>query len=74
VRRCYQEQLAKQPGLGGKFTYAITTDAHGKVTAVRPVTPTSSPELDACVAKVISGITFSGGPTTMRFPFMFTSR
>ncbi len=69
-QRCYQDALKKTPTLAGRFVFTIAIDAKGKVTSVKS-DGTGALDLDTCIDKELRTATFSGGPTTVRFPLVF---
>ena len=76
IRFCYENELKKTPGLGGKLIVAITVAAAGNVTNAVVVTDTiGSHELTSCALAQIDAWRFPAipaGSVTFRAPFVFT--
>ena len=76
IRFCYENELKKAPGLGGKLIVAITVAAAGNVTNAVVVTDTiGSRELTSCALAQIEAWRFPAipaGSVTFRAPFVFT--
>ncbi len=76
IQFCYDNQLEKQAGLGGKLVVAITVAASGQVTDARVVRDTvGSPELVSCATSQILTWRFPAipeGVVTFQAPFIFT--
>jgi hypothetical protein len=60
--------------LHGPFVYQIEVDRKGKVTSARPYQPSIAPSFDRCIAGVIKGARFPGGPASVETPIAFDSR
>ena len=71
-KACFNRAIKKNPKLTGRFVYAFTIEATGKVSraAATAGTPESAP-VDTCIVAAIKRIGFpkSGGPTTINYPF-----
>jgi TonB family protein len=76
IRFCYENELKKKPGLGGKLVVAITVAAAGNVTEAAIVQDTlGSASLTACALAQIQAWRFPAipeGVVTFRAPFVFT--
>ena len=76
IRFCYENELKKKPGLGGKLVVAITVAAAGNVTEAVIVQDTlGSAALTQCAIAQIVAWRFpaiSQGVVTFRAPFVFT--
>lgn len=76
IRFCYENELKKTPGLGGKLIVAITVAASGQVTGAQVVTDSiGSRELTSCALAQIEAWKFPSipaGVVTFRAPFVFT--
>ena len=74
IRRCYEVQLEKQPGLSGRIDLSWTIAKDGQVTEL---TTKGLPEVAPCVAKVIKSIRFLPPHGTTQkvsdYPFVFRS-
>lgn len=73
LQACHTAALKKAPTLQGQFTYSISVAATGKVTKVvaRGATKQSA-ELDACMIKRLSALSFGPGTEqTINYPFIF---
>lgn len=76
IRFCYENELKKKPGLGGKLIVAITVAAAGNVTEAVIVQDTlGSAALTSCALAQIQAWRFPAipqGVVTFRAPFVFT--
>ncbi|MFN8178076.1 MAG: AgmX/PglI C-terminal domain-containing protein [bacterium] len=76
IRFCYENELKKQPGLGGKLVVAITVAATGNVSDAVVVQDTlGSAALTSCAMAQIKAWRFPvipQGSVTFRAPFVFT--
>lgn len=76
IQFCYDNELEKHPGLGGKFVVSITVTAAGHVSGAQVVKNTvGSPELTACALAQIETWRFPAipeGVVTFQAPFVFT--
>jgi hypothetical protein len=76
VRRCYERQLTKMPGLSGKVTVKLVIAADGTVSWAT-VKKGIHPEVDRCIETVISRLIFprpSGGAVLVSYPFILKAR
>ena len=76
VRSCYESELARTPGLGGKVTMQWTIDADGHVTQASTAdTQMNNAAVQACLASRIKGWSFprpkGGGIVVVNYPFVF---
>jgi TonB family protein len=76
IQFCYDNELKKQAGLGGKLVVSITVAAAGHVTGADVVKDTvGSPELVRCALAQIEAWKFPTipeGTVTFQAPFVFT--
>ncbi len=76
IRYCYDNELKKDPGLGGKLVFGITVAASGRVTDVAIVTDSvRSAALTSCATAQIEAWKFPvipEGVVTFHAPFVFT--
>jgi TonB family protein len=76
IQFCYENELKKAPGLGGRLVVAITVAAAGNVTEAAIVQDTvGSPALASCALAQIREWRFPvipDGVVTFRTPFIFT--
>jgi outer membrane biosynthesis protein TonB len=76
IQFCYDNELEKNPSLGGKLIVAITVAASGRVTEVAVVKDTlRSAALTACALAQIEAWKFAkvdAGEVTFQAPFVFT--
>lgn len=76
VRACYEKALEKDPKLEGRVIARFTIGPTG---AVVESTAEGMPAIDACIARVISKLTFPPPPPrkgsiTINYPFVFAPR
>jgi hypothetical protein len=69
---CFQRELNRNPKIasGGKLVVRFTIGADGRVTRV-VVTRAFDGAVDACVTRVILGLTFPRGAAVVTYPFVF---
>jgi TonB family protein len=77
LRRCYQQALAKQPGLVGRMFVRFTITPSGRVSSAVVVESTlQNPEMEVCVLRVIHQMLFPTnrvGNLIINYPFVFNS-
>lgn len=75
LRICYQDALARDPGLSGRMKLAWTVEA-GKVSDARVLSDDIGDEaMKACVLSMVEGWTFPAGVSArILFPFAFEVR
>jgi Ca-activated chloride channel family protein len=78
IRYCYEKELLKNPGLGGKLVVELTIDAGGKVTKVEIKSSTmNNADVERCIAAKVQAWLFpkpaGGGVVIVRYPFVFRS-
>lgn len=70
---CFRRALKANPNVTGRFVYAITIEATGRVSRAAPTagTPESAP-VDGCIVAAIKKIVFpkSSGRATITYPFV----
>jgi hypothetical protein len=75
IRACYEHQLSRTPGLEGRIAVSMQVERAGILSHVEVTDDTvGSPELDACVIRVISPIRLPDGPSepvTAEYPLVF---
>lgn len=76
IRRCYEQQLARDPSLAGRVTVQFTIQERGNVTGARASeNSTGSPALATCVTSTVSRFRFNPGPdggsVSFSYPFVF---
>jgi TonB family protein len=71
-RDCYTKRAKVKTTLAGKLVVLITIEEKGNVSDAK-VTQSLDDEVDACVAKVMKGLTFPapGQQVKMKYPFDF---
>lgn len=76
IQFCYENELAKSAGLGGRLVVSMTVAATGEVTgAVITQDSVGSPQLASCVLAQVRGWKFPAipeGVVTFKTPFLFT--
>ena len=73
IRRCYEVQLQREPGLSGKVVVRFAIGADGRVTKSEATTR-MHPDVDACLLRVIDGMVFpppEDGSAEVTYPFVF---
>jgi Gram-negative bacterial TonB protein C-terminal len=74
IRRCYEDQLGKDPNLAGRVKLLIVIGKTGRVTSTK-VEEGIHPDVDACLQRVVSAIAFpkpaGGGEVRVSYPFVF---
>jgi len=74
-KACYQTELNRQPGLGGKLTVAFTINGEGAVTktAINGSSTMRNAAVEGCVKQNISRLKFpaKGGIANVNYPFLF---
>ena len=74
IKYCYQKQLNRIAGLGGKLTVSFRISPGGKVTSARVSGSLKNSAVRDCVARQIRGLKFPPkGPATVKYPFIFDS-
>lgn len=76
IRYCYQRELQRSPGLGGKIAVKFTIARDGSVSAASVKTSTmGSPAVESCVVSRFMRMTFpeprGGGIVVVSYPFLF---
>jgi|GEM_PF-1288528 len=76
IRRCYEAELQKQPGLRGKLVVAWTIGPLGRVTAASASQNTvGSVDVERCVVRVVRAMEFvppkNGRDVVVHYPFVF---
>lgn len=74
IRYCYSKVLQTNPNANGKLSVQFIIGDTGAVTTAAIQRASGIPELDQCVAGVISGMHFPapvGGSVTVHYPFVF---
>ena len=77
VRACYERELKKSPGLGGKVLVAWTIREDGAVASPRVrKNTTGSSKLGPCITKAIAKWHFpkSSSTSDVEFPFVFKAK
>lgn len=77
IRRCYEQQLAQDPALGGKLTVKMLINGEGEVAKVDRVSSSlQEPSLEACVEGALKTLRFpkpkGGGIVLVTYPFVFS--
>ena len=78
IRYCYQNQLAKEPNIGGKITVKFVVSQDGSVTSasIKETTMNSS-KVETCIRNRFMEFVFpktESGITIVQYPFLFSSR
>lgn len=78
IRYCYQRELQRNPGLGGKVTVRFTIAGDGSVSQASTKTTTlGSPSAESCINGRILRLAFpkprGGGLVIVSYPFVFAS-
>jgi hypothetical protein len=72
IRRCYERELLKNPGLAGTATAELTIAASGRVSQVAV---TGFDEVAPCLERTLRSLVFprprGGGQVKVRYPFVF---
>ncbi len=76
IRSCYERELAKSPGLGGRLEVQFTIGLDGRVSAVQDVSDQAFPnqKVTDCVTARFTKLHFprpSGGAVNVKYPFVF---
>lgn len=76
IRACYQKELNRAPGLGGKLVVTFRIKADGSVQSARVVPSKSSlrnSSVESCVTRQITGLKFPAkGGGVVNYPFIFS--
>lgn len=76
IRACYQKELNRAPGLGGKLVVNFRIKADGSVDSARVVPSKSSlrnSSVESCVTRQITGLKFPAkGGGVVNYPFIFS--
>ena len=72
-RRCYQDELSKQPNLTGSVSFDVSVEANGDVRSVTPGASTMPTTVISCVVTRIKKETFdpASAPWTFKIPLHF---
>jgi hypothetical protein len=71
-KACFNRAIKKNPKLTGRFVYAFTIEATGRVSRAAATAGTAeSAPVDTCIVAAIKKIVFpkSSGRTTINYPF-----
>lgn len=76
IRTCYERELAKSPGLGGRLEVQFTIGLDGRVSAVEDVSDEAFPsqKVTDCVMARFTKLDFPrprGGAVNVKYPFVF---
>ena len=79
IRRCYEEALRSDEGVGGKLLVEFTVGPRGRVTSSRVVkNTTKSSAVGACLLRRLGQWRFpvpeDGNSVTVRYPFVFSRK
>jgi hypothetical protein len=72
-KACYQKELNRTPGLGGKLTINFVIDAEGAVKSTRTSGGTlRNAEVEGCIKNNIARLKFPAkGGAVVNYPFVF---
>ena len=79
IRRCYEEALRSDSGVGGKLLVEFTVGSRGRVTSSRVVKDTTkSSSVGSCLLRRLGQWRFpvpdDGNSVTVRYPFVFSRK
>jgi hypothetical protein len=76
MRRCYNEEVRKQPGLEGKIVATFLVDNTSKAKNCKTTTKMANPTLEKCVCDAILAAEFPAAPdgsfVDVTYPIVFT--
>lgn len=77
VKRCYDQGLARRPGLGGELIVRFAIQTDGAVSDCQVVRSTlGDAPVERCIAAVVRALGFPKAPrpTVVDYPFVFTTQ